>query len=173
MEIKIVKASNKDFTFLKKIDEACFKDYQQTSDRSILRSLDSSCNEIFIAKVKRNNRWTKVGSLTVHKYKTTLRITSIAVYSEYRNLNIGSELINYTINLAKKKLFNILSLEALATNNKLIIWYEKFGFKTYDYLHNYYDDYIDAFRMILKLESINYKGEIAVDKRHIDSVVYK
>lgn len=173
MEINIVKASNQDFTFLKKIDKACFNKYQQTSDRTLLKCLDSSCNEIFIAKIKKNNRWIKVGSLVVHKYKNTLRITSIAVFSEYRNLNIGTELINYSINIAKNKLFNILSLEALATNNKLITWYEKFGFRTYDYLHNYYDDYIDAFRMILKVESIRNKGEIFIDKRYINAFAHK
>lgn len=151
MEIKIVKAIKSDYSFLKEIDDNCFMPYQKTSDKAMLRCLNSCCNDIFIVKIKKKNRWISIASLIIHKYKITMRIVSISVLPEYRNLHIGKELMRYCIEYALTNAFNIISLEVLATNNQLVEWYEQFGFKTYDYLHDYYEEYIDAFRMRLKL----------------------
>jgi len=154
MEIKFIKATKRDFFFLKETDKICFTPNQQTSDRALLRSINSSCNEIFIAKVKNKNKWEKVGFVIIHKYVTTIRIISLAVLPEYRYLKIGNKLIEFCIDFARSNSFNMISLEVLATNNNLIEWYEKFGFKTYDYLHDYYEEYVDGFRMRLSLSTL-------------------
>lgn len=154
MEIKFIKASKRDFNFIKKTDKICFMHCQQTSDNAFLRSLNSSCRDIFIVKIRRNNKWEKVAFFILHKYVTTLRIISLAVLPEYRKLNIGNQIIQFSIDFASRNSFDVISLEVLATNNKLIEWYEQFGFKTYDYLHDYYEEHIDGFRMRLGLSAV-------------------
>jgi len=152
MEIKIVKAVKNDLSAIKAIEDVCFIPCQKTSDKALLRSFKSRKKEIFIVKCRKNNKWESIAFLFLHKYKYTLRITSIAVLPDYRNFNIGKNLIEHTISLAKEKAFCKISLEVIATNNALIEWYEKFGFKTFDFMHDYYDEYVDGFRMKLILD---------------------
>lgn len=157
MEIKIIKASNTDHKFLLELEQTCFQKCQQLSDKAIKSCLNSDAKDVYIAKVKVSNKWTNIGSLILQRYTTTLRIYSIAVLPQYRELRIGKRLMEFAISMAKKENYSVVSLEVLSTNNVLIEWYEQFGFKTVDFLENYYDDNIDGFRMKLKLQEVDTK----------------
>ena len=69
-------------------------------------------------------------------------IINIVVNKEYRNLGIGSKLINYCI---EKHQFKALNLE-VKENNPAVSFYEKIGFKIMRKIPKYYKD-ADAYFM--------------------------
>jgi ribosomal protein S18 acetylase RimI-like enzyme len=72
----------------------------------------------------------KIYKLTSPKIKDdVLRIDSIAVDKSFRNLGIGTQLINKVFEFAKNKGFKKVILEVINTNPKAKGLYERIGFK--------------------------------------------
>lgn len=65
-------------------------------------------------------------------------ITNIAVFPEYRNMGVGSALLEYLFSFAKENGLSFISLEVRVSNEKAISLYEKFGFKVEGRRKNFY-----------------------------------
>jgi ribosomal protein S18 acetylase RimI-like enzyme len=151
MDISITKANTDNYPFLKQLETTCFDDHQRSSNKTIKTSINSAFQGTYIACVKENGKWVEAASLIVHLHKKTLRLYSIAVLPQFRNRNIGQQLMQYCIQLAIDGKFEKISLEAMTSNTKLINWYEGYGFKTVAVLKDYYSAGFDANRMVLKI----------------------
>jgi ribosomal protein S18 acetylase RimI-like enzyme len=151
MDISITKATLNDYQFLKQLELTCFDDHQRSSNKAIKTSITSVFQGTYIARVKENGKWVEAASLIVHLHKKTLRLYSIAVMPQFRNRNIGQQLMQYCIQIATDGNFEKISLEAMTSNTKLINWYEGYGFITVAVLKDYYSAGFDANRMILKI----------------------
>jgi ribosomal-protein-alanine N-acetyltransferase len=78
-------------------------------------------------------------------------IIAIAVDEKFRKQNVGSCLLQTAINMIKKFNCNFIYLEVGVSNTDAISFYEGFGFKTNEFLKNYYEDGSDAISMYLNL----------------------
>ncbi|OCL88628.1 ribosomal-protein-alanine N-acetyltransferase [Aliarcobacter thereius] len=87
--------------------------------------------------------------LMFFNYKNTIRLYSLAVSKKHSNKGLATNLLNYSIELAKKNNKN-LSLEVRVSNERAKSIYIKLGFKVIKILKNYYLDNEDAFKMILR-----------------------
>ncbi|OCL92122.1 GNAT family N-acetyltransferase [Aliarcobacter thereius] len=87
--------------------------------------------------------------LMFFNYKNTIRLYSLAVSKEHSNKGLATNLLNYSIELAKKNNKN-LSLEVRVSNERAKSIYIKLGFKVIKILKKYYLDSEDAFKMILR-----------------------
>lgn len=65
-------------------------------------------------------------------------ITNVAVFPEYRNLGVGSALIEYLFNFASERGLSFISLEVRPSNSNAIKLYEKYGFKKEGVRKNFY-----------------------------------
>lgn len=67
-------------------------------------------------------------------------ITNIATLPEYRGQGIATSLLTRLDSVAKLEGLSFISLEVRKTNQKAILLYEKFGYKTEGVRKNFYDD---------------------------------
>jgi ribosomal-protein-alanine N-acetyltransferase len=84
--------------------------------------------------------------------ETQGHIITIAVDEKFRKQNVGSSLLQTAINIMKKFNCEFIYLEVKVSNITAINFYKRFGFKTYKFLKNYYEDGFDAISMYLKLQ---------------------
>lgn len=87
-----------------------------------------------------------VGYLLWLERKNYMRLYSICVDKNYKNLKIGSKLLEYSFKEFGSKNY---SLEVKTTNTSAIKLYEKYGFKIKKTLKDYYDVGVDAYLMIV------------------------
>lgn len=90
------------------------------------------------------------GYILILRYKKSIRIYSIAVKNNYKNMGIGKKLCDYAIEYSKLNLKNKVYLEVRVSNFSAIKLYEKLGFKFYKKLQNYYCDE-DGIKMFLNI----------------------
>ncbi len=154
MELNIRKSQHGDFRFLEKLENDSFPNFQQSSRKSIQRSLNSKFQEVLIIETKENKR-IPIGALVLFKYKLALRIYSIAVLPEYRNKGIGTFSLNYLKNLAVEKQYKKILIEVHVKNNSLIEWYKINGFKGTHVIKDYYTAGEDALKMEYISESVD------------------
>ena len=150
MKIILDKATQEDLPFLEKVEKECFPPFQQTSRRMLRQSVNSKFREVLLCKIQRTT-WQNFGTLILQNYKHTLRIYSIAVLPEFREMHLGSEIINWSIDHARSRNFDKIILEAWAEDEKLIGWYTGFGFTPSGLMPDYYAPGKDAVKMVLKL----------------------
>ncbi|WP_372755535.1 GNAT family N-acetyltransferase [Labilibaculum sp.] len=153
MELRIYRADQNDFVFLKKLEKICFSSCQQMAERNLRHSLHSKTRTVFVAKIDDKKGDLQVGALIIHRYKKSVRIYSIAILPEYRKWKFGKKLMEYSMDLAKKEGFERITLEVMASNNSLIDWYLQFGFQKAKYLKDYYGSDADAWQMSLTLKT--------------------
>lgn len=80
-------------------------------------------------------------------------ITTIGIKKEYQGKGYASQLMDYLIELAKKKDCETISLEVRISNKKAIKLYEKYGFTYESIRKNYYqDNFEDAYLMVKEME---------------------
>jgi len=163
METKITVAGPDDLPFLLETENQCFPDYQKSSPRSIKTSLGSSNQTVLIIHIKQNKQWIRAGALILHHFYKTLRIFSVAVLRQYRNMQLGKTLVDHAIKIAIKNQNEKVSLEAEADNYQLITWYEDFGFKPEKQLADYYKKGKNAVRMVLQIR----KNTMATSKENL------
>jgi glutathione synthase/RimK-type ligase-like ATP-grasp enzyme/ribosomal protein S18 acetylase RimI-like enzyme len=140
-----------DLELLEKIENACFADFQRSSRRAIRLSITSSFQGIWMACLQEGKKRIPVGMIVYNMYPKTLRIYSIAVLPEYQGNGYGKELLAHARQMAINKGYEKITLEALATNQQLIAFYEKEGFVQNELLPDYYIEGKDAMRMTLRV----------------------
>ncbi|WP_346853969.1 GNAT family N-acetyltransferase [uncultured Draconibacterium sp.] len=146
MELNIRKSQSGDFHFLEKLEKDSFPNFQQSSRKSIQRSLTSKFQEVLIIETKGNKR-VSIGAVVLFKYKQALRIYSIAVLPEYRNKGLGTIAMNHVKNMALEKQYKKVLIEVHVKNKSLIDWYKTNGFKETHVIKDYYTNGEDALKM--------------------------
>uniref|UniRef100_UPI003216E6EF GNAT family N-acetyltransferase n=1 Tax=uncultured Draconibacterium sp. TaxID=1573823 RepID=UPI003216E6EF len=154
MELNIRKSQPGDFHFLEKLEKNSFPNFQQSSYKSIQRSLKSKFQEVLIIESKQGRR-VSIGALVLFKYKQALRIYSIAVLPEYRNKGIGIVLLNHVKNMASEKEYGKILIEVHVKNSSLIEWYKTNGFRPVRIIKDYYASGEDALKMVFVSELVN------------------
>lgn len=161
MKITIRESGLNDLDFLEKLEKSCFRQFQQTSRRSIRYSLTSPFQKVIVAEIHSGKTKTEAGSATFYVYAKTLRIFSIAVLPDFQGKDIGKYILEYAVNLARSQKIGRISLEALKSDTKLIDFYKKAGFKVTDELPDYYQNGEHGLRMILTLDENSEKQAIS------------
>ena len=69
-----------------------------------------------------------------------MEVVDILVYEKYRNKKIGSKLLEFITNLARKEMCYNITLEVKADNEIAINLYKKYGFKKIATRTLYYED---------------------------------
>jgi glutathione synthase/RimK-type ligase-like ATP-grasp enzyme/ribosomal protein S18 acetylase RimI-like enzyme len=146
MELNIRKSQAGDFHFLEKLEKDSFPNFQQSSRKSIQRSLNSKFQDVLIIETKGNKR-ISIGAVVLFKYKQALRIYSIAVLPEYRNKGLGTIAMNYVKNRAIEKQYKKVLIEVHVKNKSLIEWYKTNGFKETHIIKDYYTNGEHALKM--------------------------
>lgn len=146
MKVGIRKSTPDDVDFLVKLEAASFPAFQRSSDRSIKRGVFSPFQEIIIAETDDLPK-VSVGALVLFKYPKSLRIYSIAIAQEHRNMGYGDELIKYVFEMASHRPYEKVLAEVSASNSKLVDWYVTRGYVKIATLPNYYCLGEDAIKM--------------------------
>jgi len=116
------------------------------SREDISASLNSGDYEVYIARI--NN---EVAGYIILQLTDELNVESIAVKREYRNLGIGTRLLNEAVGFAKSKGMKCLSLEVSEKNITAYLLYQKYGFTTRRVRKNYYEDLSNAIEMVYSI----------------------
>jgi ribosomal-protein-alanine N-acetyltransferase len=88
-----------------------------------------------------------LGFIAGSKYNREARILLLAVKKEYRNMGIGTALMNRFMSISKIEGVMSLRLEVRTTNFRAIEFYKKFGFNIISYIPNYYTNGESAYIM--------------------------
>jgi glutathione synthase/RimK-type ligase-like ATP-grasp enzyme/ribosomal protein S18 acetylase RimI-like enzyme len=151
MFITIRRSTPDDLELLESMEKTCFPAFQQSSRRTLRTSLSSSFQEVWIAESKKEKKKIPVGALVLHLHARTLRIFSIGVFPQYQSMGVGAKLLTHACSLAMAKGCEKVSLEARQKNDRLIKWYELYGFTTTETLTDYYASDENAVRMTFTL----------------------
>lgn len=146
MNITIRKATINDLGFLVELENKSFLPFQQTPRQNIRHSLKSSFQEVFVAESADKDKQA-LGSLTLFKYKRSLRIYSVAVWPAFRHQGIGEALLNHVRELASEHGFGKITIEVRAKNKALVAWYTNRGFFEVDRKPDYYAAGEEALKM--------------------------
>ncbi|HAI11917.1 MAG TPA: RimK family alpha-L-glutamate ligase, partial [Phycisphaerales bacterium] len=148
MKIQLRSASVSDLDELLAIEQACFDITRRSTRRSLLNSLNSPMQQIWVATTRDKNACEVIsGVMILHHHVHTLRIYSIAVCPDFRGKGVGSKLLKYAHQLAVERHYDHLSLEADQADTKLIDWYVSHGYQVITSLPNYYASGHHAVRM--------------------------
>ncbi len=130
--MKIERANKDDVKALLKIEEELFyKDSSALSNRAFSYHLNK--NIIFKALIENK----VVAYILWLERKSFYRLYSIAISKEFQGMGIGKALLEYSLEILNK---NIFELEVRVSNEKAIKLYEKFDFKKIKLLKEFYDD---------------------------------
>ena len=105
----------------------------------------------FVAKTPENKI---VGFFGIKKILDEVDIMNIAVKKEYRNLGIGSILLNYLISTCKQNNIKKINLEVNEKNQIAIRLYNKFNFQIVGKRKKYYNNCDDAILMQKKISDV-------------------
>lgn len=165
---KIRKAYSTDIAFLKALEEQCFAPNRRFSFSSLLRSLSSTHQDLYIIEV--DDR--PVGSATIFRFRKTWRLYSIAILPEYRHQSLGHVLMQHIIDLALGENIGHLSLEVDSKDAATIEWYRSFGFRKIEVIKDYYASGEHADKMLLVLKENpkekRYLANVAIVDQKID-----
>ncbi len=87
------------------------------------------------------------------RYEDEGHIISLAVDKKYRRENVGSQLVDYAIDIFAKCNVREIKLEVRVGNNGAREFYKESGFEEKEILKNYYEDGEDAVMMKKTLKS--------------------
>jgi len=147
MPVKLRKSDFTDLHALELIEEICFPKFQRSSKRSLITSLSSSTQEVWMAEARLNEDYRIAGALILHKHTRTLRVYSIGVLPEFQGKGIGQKLLDQACSQAMAQGYEKIVLEARASDKTLLGWYQKSGFVVKQHLPDYYCEGEDAFRL--------------------------
>ncbi len=150
MELIFHDATAQDLPFLERLENISFPKHIRSSLRSIRTSLTSPRQRVMLAEIKQEDKRIPVASTVLCLYPKSLRIQSIAVLPEYRGKHIGKQLLDHAIEEAKNSGLNRITLEAKASDTKLINFYKNSGFVEIKRLPDYYAPREDGIRMIFR-----------------------
>lgn len=141
--IKIRSALAEDLPFLTELEEDSFPDFMRSSRRSMLNSITSYHQKVWVAEAAGE----PVGAAVAFLRSNSLRIYSIASSSSRRGAGVGAALMNHLIEYAGIRAFSKIVLEADADNIRLVEWYKSCGFVTTKTLPDFYATGRSAYRM--------------------------
>lgn len=104
--------------------------------------------KVFKATIKKKI----IGFIIIREEEASIHILNLAVHPNYRNKKVGTDIINFIIDLYKNK-FNKFYLEVRINNSVAISLYKKFGFKIEKLLKNYYGENKDGYLMLLEINN--------------------
>lgn len=151
MSIDIRRAVRNDIQQIFLIENKAFPSYQKSSKRSLLLSITSPFQEMWILEKTKNSLATPLGYISFHVYARTLRVFSIAILPEYQKIGYGKKLLKHAVNCALANNQEKITLEADATNEALMKWYQKNGFKKIKFLEHYYAPNQHAYKFSLQI----------------------
>lgn len=140
--------SNMNMSDLEEIKDILVSDFDDFWTYSILKDeLNCSSSHYIVAKL--NNEI--VGFCGIKVVLDSADIMNIVVKKDFRNLGIGTALLNEIITLCLSFNLSSITLEVRKDNTPAISLYRKFGFETLGVRKKYYNG-IDGFIMEKKIE---------------------
>ena len=141
-------ADRDDLPFLEHLEESCFPPRRRSTRRSLRMSITSPAQVVMIQEAANSEgEPVDIGAAILLRYRSSLRIYSLAVLPEYRGSGAGRELIENIFKFANENSYYRLFLEADSTNEKLVQWYQRCGFEVVETLPDYYGPNEPAVRM--------------------------
>lgn len=139
--------SNMNISDLDEIKDILVSDFDDFWTYSILKDeLNSSSSHYIVAKL--NNKIVGFGGIKV--VLDSADIMNIVVKKNFRNLGIGTSILNEIIALCSSLNLSSITLEVRKDNKYAISLYENFGFETLGVRKKYYNG-IDGFIMEKKI----------------------
>ena len=144
MNVEITKMTLNDLDTISNILNSKFDDFWSYS---VLKSeLESQSSIYIVAKIKNKI----VGFAGIKIIVDEADIMNIVVRKDFRNIGIGTLLLENLINLSKDLDLNLITLEVNEKNSSAIHLYENFGFEQVGIRKNYYKN-INGLIMTKKL----------------------
>jgi glutathione synthase/RimK-type ligase-like ATP-grasp enzyme/ribosomal protein S18 acetylase RimI-like enzyme len=135
-------AGEHDLAFIHGLEMANFPPSSQLSKRDIKHSLRSPHQLVYILE----EHGVRHGYMIVIEYKRSMRLYSIVVEAASRNKGYGHELVRTFVQLGEERNKH-LTLEVNAAKERLVAFYESFGFVKTRTLANYYGPSQHAWKM--------------------------
>lgn len=146
----IREAQLNDLSALIDLENKCFDADKRQSQNSIKRSIKSEFQDIFVLEELGHI----IGSMTLYRYKKSIRLYSIAVSPEFQGQGLGKLMMAFLLDFTRQQAFEDITLEVEIKEAKLVMFYEKIGFVVESELSDYYGKGRNAFAMRLKSRSL-------------------
>ncbi len=140
----IREANPDDLNFLAELERECFSEPRRVARQSLKNSVLSAGQVVLIAEVNGE----RCGAITLIPHKRQMRICSLAVKNGFRGQDIGGGLIQRAIETAQQTGIPRIALEADIHDERLVRWYENFGFEAASVAVDYYGTNEDALKMV-------------------------
>ncbi len=143
---EILKPTKDELNLVAKIEQDSIE-YNRLKLEDFLQMYDNTNYEIAVGKLDDDI----VGFILI-QITDEINITSLAVKKEFRNLGVGTKLLNWLENFALSKNIDTISLEVNSKNITAYLLYEKFGFTVRRERKNYYSDGNACLEMMKKVQ---------------------
>ncbi len=142
LSVKITKATTKDIDSMYEIETLSYE-MPWPKEMFVLDYLFDGKAHYYVAKWMRKN----IGFLGIWNENDKLHIVNIAVHPDYRKKGVGSKLMQFAIDLAKKLHKKEVYLEVRESNMIAQKMYKKFGFYISGRIEKYYTNGEDGLIM--------------------------
>jgi ribosomal-protein-alanine N-acetyltransferase len=141
-------ASGDDLDALLSLEKICFK--EETFHKKQIKYLLLKAKSVVLVAENKDNI---IGSIIILLRKTILnaRIYSLNVHPEYRRLGIASSLMDFGMDILRKRGYEYVTLEVGINNQAAQKLYRSKGFVIDKTLYNYYKNGDDALHLTRKL----------------------
>ena len=146
----IREAQLNDLSALIDLENKCFDADKRQSQTSIKRSIKSEFQDIFVLEELGHI----IGSMTLYRYKKSIRLYSIAVSPEFQGQGLGKLLMAFLMDFSRQQNIEDITLEVEMKEAQLVMFYEKLGFVVESELSDYYGKGRNAYAMRLKSRSL-------------------
>lgn len=143
---EILKPTKDELNLVAKIEQDSIE-YNRLKLEDFLQMYDNSNYEIAVGKLD-----DEIVGFILIQITDEINITSLAVKKEFRNLGVGTKLLNWLENFALSKNIDTISLEVNSKNITAYLLYEKFGFTVRRERKNYYSDGNTCLEMMKKVQ---------------------
>jgi [ribosomal protein S18]-alanine N-acetyltransferase len=141
---RIRRATVRDLPAILALERLAFQPYRQASRRSIMTSLRSSFQSVWVL----DGPASLAGLLVLWHHPHRIRIYDVATDPDLRGQGLGLALMAYAQGVARKAKASLLTLEADPKEPGLVAWYERQGFRQVARLPNYYKNGNAAVRLV-------------------------
>lgn len=143
---EILKPTKDELNLVAKIEQDSIE-YNRLKLKDFLQMYDNTNYEIAVGKLD-----DEIVGFILIQITDEINITSLAVKKEFRNLGVGTKLLNWLENFALSKNIDTISLEVNSKNITAYLLYEKFGFTVRRERKNYYSDGNACLEMMKKVQ---------------------
>ena len=146
--MKIKKAKINDLSQINSLEKTAFKD-DAFSEETIEQLIH---NHTFFLKIVNNDEKIIGFVIVLEQERNTLNIINFLIKDDYRNMGLGSYLLNHLlIEVKKSKIFNRIILNVRTSNLSALRLYRNYNFRIIREIDNYYSKGDNAYLMELKL----------------------